>query len=33
MDLLYEPALGDFLEWHPVATFFGQYVKLLRQLA
>ncbi len=32
VDLLYEPALGSFLEWHPVATFFGAYIKLLRQV-
>ena len=32
VDLLYEPALGTFLEWHPVATFFGAYIKLLRQV-
>ena len=32
VDLLYEPAIGSFLEWHPVHTFFGQYIKLLKQV-
>ena len=30
MDLCYEPALSSFLEWQPVANFFGQYIRQLQ---
>lgn len=32
VDLCYEPALGSFLEWQPVANFFGQYIQQLLQV-
>ena len=32
VDLVYEPSLSTFLEWQPVAGFFGAYIKQLRQV-